>query len=355
MPVILLLPCAGANSKGLYWLDSSGKPKTVQTPIEADTAGAALRARYASGSVAWLSRPKSFALDPPSCNAHNDVAVKAFTARYAYGWMKGQRAGAVEAVRHFDPSFYYTKVTDRESASGGGSDLGKVTTDDRAFIAMIIRQYNISTMIDVPAGDVNWQFGAWELDALTSYVGLDIVPHVVEFNSARYSHHSNKIFANWDMANCAFPRIRQLSTIRHDPDGSVAHARARDEGAPVPAELILSRHVLNHLPLERARRAAANLVSSGSRYQLISADYNTSKPSWACMGIACQEGGFMLPDMAALDFPRPHACSTYGICLYEFDDETRQRWLNTHQDWLNMSSRMEHINTRTHCAKWTCT
>ena len=34
-------------------------------------------------------------------------------------------------------------------------------------------------MIDVPCGDVNFQFSRWETDSLLAYVGLDIVPELV--------------------------------------------------------------------------------------------------------------------------------------------------------------------------------
>ena len=329
---------------GRYWLQRDGKPKEVASPIYA--AGQQLRHRYASGSVVWASLPKSFTIHPSACRERDERATRAFTARYAYGWAQKQRHGANEAIRRFDPSYYYSNVTNRESAAGRGSDLGtNFTLHDIEFISWVVRTFNVTTMIDVPCGDANWQFGSYELDTLDAYVGLDIVPHLIELNTVRFAHHSNKRFATWDMATCALPRIRRLNgasssvSSAHDFSRNAADSE-RHQGPP---DLILSRHVLQHMTLARARAAAGHLVGSGARLQLISAvEYNTTRGRpWACSGTSCQEGGHMLPDTRFLGYPPPIACGenthTYQrLCLYKFDEDTRVRWLElaTRRRWI---------------------
>ena len=59
-------------------------------------------------------------------------------------------------MRPGDPGYYYTKPLDRKSASGHGSDLGVATSESLRFLSDAIRQYNVTSMIDVPCGDANW-------------------------------------------------------------------------------------------------------------------------------------------------------------------------------------------------------
>ena len=140
----------------------------------------------------------------------------------------------------------------------------------------------------MPCGDVNWQLGAWETDSLAAYVGLDIVPHLIELNSARFAHHSNKRFAHWDFAACPLPKIVW-------PDEN-----------PQPADLVHARHVLQHMPIARAAEAAYHLVASGSSLVLESETFNISSSSRNKLG-ARREGEMWQNDMglAPFFFPPP--------------------------------------------------
>ena len=291
-----------------YWLDANGKPK------KAPEAGAAATDKAHNAALRASAQPKSFELQPQVCMALDDDAKSAFAARYSFGWTSGQKVNAGDAIRNFDPTYYYTRPADRTSGSGYGSDLGtKLMETDRAFIAEAIRERNITTMVDAPCGDVNWQFGAWELDSLRAYVGLDLVAQVINLDAARFAHHSNKRFAAWDIVRCPIPQIKW-------PDSNGAS----------PPDLVHSRHALQHMPPRRARTAAINLVASGARYLMVTTyGYNVSRPQHRSANI--QEGGMALHDMATFGYPPPLRCTKdTGHCLYEFDEQTRARYLQQH-------------------------
>ena len=75
----------------------------------------------------------------------------------------------------------------RTSASGGGSARGSETENSLAILLDTIDKYNVTSMIDVPCGDVNWIFDSYATDTLPVYIGLDISNEVLELNRLRYS------------------------------------------------------------------------------------------------------------------------------------------------------------------------
>ena len=162
-----------------YWQKQDGLPKDAPRQDDSD-----LRKMYAPNSPKWRQLPKSFVLEPSSCTAVSGSAVAAYSARYNFGWTKAEATTLTAhqktqmAIRSFSPQHYYQDPLHRASGSGIGSDLGQMTSEDRAWLISIIKEHNVTTMIDVPCGDVNWQLGAWETDSLTAYIGLDIVPRV---------------------------------------------------------------------------------------------------------------------------------------------------------------------------------
>ena len=109
------------------------------------------------------------------------------------------------------------------------------------------------SMLDVPCGDVNWQFDAWEIDSLENYVGLDVVRPVIAMNEQRFCHHSNKIFRPWNFATCKqLPKIVDSSNAR----------------GTRPFDLIHVRDVTQHMPLQEALAALYSIVSSGARFMV---------------------------------------------------------------------------------------
>ena len=87
---------------------------------------------------------------------------------------------------------------ERISASGTGSYLGYNTNTSLDVIRKTISKYNVTAMIDLPCGDVNWIFDSWETDSLELYIGLDVVSAVISRNKERLKHHINKVFEHWD-------------------------------------------------------------------------------------------------------------------------------------------------------------
>jgi len=149
-----------------------------------------------------------------------------------------------------EPKSYYTygdpeRLRGRASLSGIGSNIGGATDASIKFLAEVIQEYNVSSLLDIPCGDVNWQFESWEMDSLGVYVGADIVSSVIELNQQRFAHHSNKHFVVWDFSTCQLP---SLTTV---------------ENIPVYFDLVHVRDVFQHLPLMKAAAAAKNIRESG--------------------------------------------------------------------------------------------
>lgn len=188
------------------------------------------------------------------------------------------------------PKFYYTygypeRLT-RSSSSGQGSDIGPATQASLAFLSGIIQEFNISSLLDVPCGDTNWQFEAWEVDSLPVYVGLDIARSVIELNTRKFSFHVNKRFAVWDFAECALPRYRHVRTQ-----------------ATLAFELVHVRDVLQHMPLSRAVAAIENVRKSGARW-LVATTYPNGR------NYNIRDGEWYPANLAAAPFqlPRPENC-----------------------------------------------
>ena len=118
-----------------------------------------------------------------------------------------------------------------ETPCGYGSTL-EATRAQRRWIPGLLEAYEIRTIVDVGAGDMNW-IRRTDLRG-ASYMPLDLVPRRPEVQ--------------------AFDLVRDV---------------------PPSADLLMCLWVLNHLDIESCRRAIANLKASGSKYLLM-----TDRPSW---------------------------------------------------------------------------
>lgn len=215
------------------------------------------------------------------------------------------------------PQYYYTygqKLRDeleRPSLSGGGSNLGANTERSLAFLRDVIKAKCIQTMLDVPCGDVNWQFHAWEVDSLALYVGLDTASAVIKLNTVRFRHHVNKMFAPWDFVQCPLPHIVLQDTSVH----ASQKAKAFD--------LVHVRDAIQHLPLDQARKALCNIVMSGAKY-LVTTTYesesnrNISVGHWYPSNLEASPFNFPKPEQCIRTHPSGEADST---CLWTLTDE----------------------------------
>jgi len=119
-----------------------------------------------------------------------------------------------------------------ETPCGSGSKMEN-TKQQREWIPEIIKNFNIKTISDIGAGDLNWISTIGLPDDVT-YTPYDLVPRhpkVVEFD----------LLAN----------------------------------VPPKSDLIICLWLLNHLPREQQEIAMENIKSSGSRYLMI-----TNTPKW---------------------------------------------------------------------------
>lgn len=118
-----------------------------------------------------------------------------------------------------------------ETSCGYGSTR-EATKSQRAWIPPLIAKYNIKTIADIGAGDLNW-ISRTDLRG-ASYAAFDLVP-------------------------------RKPEVTEFDITSQV----------PGKYDLIICLWVLNHLPFEDCRKALANIAASGSKYLLM-----TDRPIW---------------------------------------------------------------------------
>ena len=123
------------------------------------------------------------------------------------------------------------------SVSGVGSELD-ATAAVRERLPSLLRELGVRSMLDAPCGDHRWM-AHLDLD-LDRYVGIDIVPSIIEALQQRYRDDVHRSFL--------------LSDITRDP---LPHC-----------DLILSRDCLVHFSFKTLRRAVRNLKASGAVWLL---------------------------------------------------------------------------------------
>ena len=131
-----------------------------------------------------------------------------------------ERAGAFETI--YD-EFGWEPTADgsKETRSGPGSYLAR-TNASRAFLAGVLRDFKVSTVLDAGCGDVNWQGHTPGIDAV-DYVGVDIVPQMIADNERRLGGPGSRM------------RFAVKDVVKDDLGG--------------PYDVILCRDTLFHLPL----------------------------------------------------------------------------------------------------------
>ena len=287
---------------------------------------------------------KAFRLSPSNCSVYVEKTERAFSQRY-YDKKRRWTSNGIDSSFATDPRYYYARPLTRLSGSGHGSNLGNATSTSLSFLVDVLNEMRIDTMIDAPCGDVNWQFGAWEVDTLRAYVGLDIVHNLIHLNEQRYRFHSNKVFGHWDVALCPLPRIQWLQEHEADPDGT----RYKWE-PPKPGTLVHMRDMLQHLRIGNGLRVMHHVMTymtGAEPLWLLSTTFPLEKTQ---AGIKTKPGtiinrkiidsNFFRIDLSQPPFslPPPIRCvPTHPqlepdlTCLYRLDQLVRDSWVRKYR------------------------
>lgn len=123
------------------------------------------------------------------------------------------------------------------SVSGVGSEL-EATAAIRERLPGLLKELGVRSMLDAPCGDHRWVANlAFELDR---YVGVDIVPSIIEALQQRHQGDAKRSFLLADLTRDPLPRC----------------------------DLILSRDCLVHFSFATLRCALRNLQASGAVWLL---------------------------------------------------------------------------------------
>lgn len=125
---------------------------------------------------------------------------------------------------------------DSESVSGHGSTRAR-GTDFIADLVALLRGLRTRTLLDAPCGDFNWIAEA--ADSVESYMGVDVVPELVEHN-LRHHLTGGRTFALADISRDRLPAV----------------------------DVILCRDCLVHFSIRDVWATLANFRRGGSRYLL---------------------------------------------------------------------------------------
>ena len=163
---------------------------------------------------------------------------------------------------------------DDESISGPGSrkDSPPVVAAVSA-LSYVFERYQISSMADVPCGDLNWIAPFMQQNRAVAYKGYDIVPPLVENNQRQH------------------PGI---------------HCEVRDavhEVLPY-ADLIFSKDLLIHLNFQDINSLMHNFALSGSRYIMVTNNFGLGNSDLmeeihgdsACRYVDLMDAPFRYPD-----------------------------------------------------------
>lgn len=128
-------------------------------------------------------------------------------------------------VRKFDTIY-------RENAWGGGSGRGSTynnNIDYVAFVARFIQRNNIRSVVDLGCGD--WQFSRYMNWEGISYLGVDVVPSLVQRNNEIFGSETIKFILLPELF--ALPQAHLLlckDVMQHWPNSMVADALGKISG-----------------------------------------------------------------------------------------------------------------------------
>lgn len=163
-------------------------------------------------------------------------------------------------IKH-DPSSVkaiFTKIykedlwTIGKSKSGGGSDMGsplvKHAIDPDGILDQVVTKYGFKSMVDAGCGDFSWMVEWVNRHPDITYIGVDIVEHLIVSHNEKYADDPRVTFASADL--CSAP--------------------------PPLSDFIFCKEVLNHLDLSKAAQVVENFKQA-SKYLVALSDESVSK------------------------------------------------------------------------------
>lgn len=131
-----------------------------------------------------------------------------------------------------------------ETCSGSGSTIAQ-TTYLRGEIEKLIKDFEITSILDIPCGDFNWM-KLVDIDNCY-YIGADIVKPMIETN--------NKLYSNINI------NFRKFNAIK--------------DNLP-KVDIIICRDLFVHMPIKAIKKVLQNFKKSGSTYLLATTFINTN-------------------------------------------------------------------------------
>lgn len=191
--------------------------------------------RYGLGQVRSLSEYEAFA-DVRFARRH--IGPRACDGRFP---LPEQAVGRRRRFK-FREIFLNNGWGNKETRSGPGSTW-LATKAMQESLQTQLGQLRIASLVDAGCGDCNWI--SLISEGLDLYVGCDIVPELLDYNSALHGRGARaRLFAAVDIVETILPT----------------------------ADAVLCRHVMTHLPNADIRRCLHNFKRSGTRY-LIATNY----------------------------------------------------------------------------------
>lgn len=150
--------------------------------------------------------------------------------------LKYERAIATKSIESRFNNIYAKNLwySNKQSRSGSGSTL-EATENIRRELPEFLKEINATSLVDLGCGDFYWMK---EIDIPCSYIGLDIVPGIVEENQKRYANNLRE--------------FKQHNAI--------------EDSLPEDTDVILCREVLFHLSFAYGMEVVQRVLESNASY-----------------------------------------------------------------------------------------
>ncbi|HLP88328.1 MAG TPA: class I SAM-dependent methyltransferase [Nostocaceae cyanobacterium] len=191
-----------------------------------------------------------------------------------------------------------------ESVSGMGSEIS-YTQVTREFIAQIVSELGIKSILDAPCGDFNWMKEV-DLSGI-HYTGVDIVSEIIEQNQQKYAQDHINFFTK-DITKDPLPQ----------------------------ADLIICRDCLVHLPFYYGYLALKQFQATGARYLLTTTYPETTKNqdvpvgSWRAINLCLPPFNFSEPMLLLKEISAGKGKSDKSLGLWKLEE----------MNFANMSDQM---------------